>query len=329
MAYIRGKNGDVYQPSDMVKEVWPDVSGNDVNGLGVEEKSKPVPVFWRTDGSIAHHDLLMYFYTVDQNDPRIINARKFREANKLIPISEVAETKADMSPEDMSAALKEAAQGFSADDVGITAWREEWTYSDRDQPLGPWTIVLAIDQDFDEMNKAPDLDSYVEVVRQYARAGKVAIQVANWIREQGYSAEEKTGPMSEDVIMIPAAIEAGIGELGKHGSMIHHKMGSNFRLSMVTTDMPLAPDTPKPFGADDFCASCQVCKNACPPDAIFNEKQMVRGNEKWFVDFDKCIPYFVDNQTCGICLVVCPWSRPGVADNLLTKMARRRAQAAE
>jgi len=324
MAYIRGKDGEVYQPSEMVKAVWPDISGNTVNGLDVEEKSNPVPVFWRTDGSIAHGEVLQYFYTVDQYDPRIIDARKYREANKLIPISEVAAEKIKDTPANLSAAVKEAALDCDADDVGIAAWRPEWTYSDRDQPLGPWTIVLAFDQDFEEMDKAPDLDSYVEVVRQYARAGATALRLSNWIKEQGYNAEAKTGPMSEDVIMIPAAIEAGIGELGKHGSMIHPKMGSNFRLSMVTTDMPLAADAPNIFGGDDFCASCQVCKNACPPDAIFSEKQMVRGNLKWFVDFDKCIPYFIDNQTCGICLAVCPWSRPGVADNLLTKMARRR-----
>jgi len=327
MAYIRGKDGDVYQAGPNVKAVWPDVSGNIVNGLGETEAHDPVPVFWRTDGSIAHGDVLQYFYTVDMDDPRIINARKFREENKKILISEVAREKVERTPEAWSTAIQEAARGFDADDVGVAAWQPEWTYTDREQPTGQWVIVLAFDQSFDEMNKAPDLDTYVEVVRQYARAGATALHLTNWIREQGYQAEAKTGPMSEDVIMIPAAIAAGIGELGKHGSMIHPQMGSNFRLSMITTDMPLVADQQRTFGADDFCTSCQVCKNACPPDAIFNEKQMVRGNLKWYVDFDKCLPYFVDNQTCGICLAVCPWSRPGVAENLLTKMARKRDQA--
>jgi ferredoxin len=327
MAYIRGKDGEVYQPSEMVAAVWPKTSGNTVNGLGVSEKGNPVPVFWRTDGSIAHGEVLKYFYTVDMDDPRIIDARKFREEAKNIPISEIAETRIEKTPEEWSVALKEAARSFTADDVGIAAWRPEWTYSDRDQPFGDRAIVMAFDQSFEEMDKAPDLDTYVEVVRQYARAGATAVRLSNWIREQGYEAEAKAGPMSEDVIMVPAAIKAGIGELGKHGSMIHPEMGANFRLSMVTTDMPLAVDQPNTFGADEFCTSCQVCKNACPPDAIFADKQMVRGNLKWYVNFDKCIPYFVDNQTCGICLVVCPWSRPGIAENLLAKMARRRENA--
>jgi hypothetical protein len=32
------------------------------------------------------------------------------------------------------------------------------------------------------------------------------------------------------------------------------------------------------------------------------------------------------SQGCAICLAVCPWSRPGVAENLVGKMARRRGR---
>ena len=177
--------------------------------------------------------------------------------------------------------------------------------------------------DYAEMDGAPDDDAYIEVMRQYARAGNAAKHLANWIQDRGHVAEGKVGPNTDDVLMIPAAIEAGLGELGKHGSIINRELGSNFRLSMVTTDLPVIPDKPDVFGADVFCESCQLCYSACPPDAIFREKQMVRGETKWYVDFDKCVPYFVDNKTCGLCLVVCPWSRPGIAPNLLQKMAKR------
>ena len=131
--------------------------------------------------------------------------------------------------------------------------------------------------------------------------------------------------MTENVLIIPAAIEAGLGELGKHDSIIHQTFGANFRLSMVLTDLPLVADNPEIFGGDLFCQNCQVCTNACPPAAIAPDKKMVRGTEKWYVDFDKCIPYFVDYKTCGICLAVCPWSRPGLAGKLLVKMAKRLA----
>ena len=123
--------------------------------------------------------------------------------------------------------------------------------------------------------------------------------------------------------MIPGAISAGLGELGKHGSMINRQLGSSFRLANVLTNMPLNPDTPDTFGADEFCMSCQLCTNTCPVDAITAAKQTVRGAEKWYVDFDKCILFFVEHNGCAMCLPACPWSRPGVAPRLADKMSRR------
>ena len=74
------------------------------------------------------------------------------------------------------------------------------------------------------------------------------------------------------------------------------------------------------------CRHCRVCSDACPPQAIADDKQVVRGERRWYVDFDRCLPYFNEHMGCGICVVVCPWSRPGVADTLVTKMARRLAR---
>ena len=108
--------------------------------------------------------------------------------------------------------------------------------------------------------------------------------------------------------------------------MINRQFGSTFRLSCVLTNMPLIPDAPDVFGGDDFCLSCNVCTRACPVDAIYTEKQLVRGDEKWYVDFDLCIRYFVENYGCGICIAVCPWSRPGTAPRLAEKMSRRRTR---
>ena len=133
--------------------------------------------------------------------------------------------------------------------------------------------------------------------------------------------------MTEGVLMIPAEIEAWLGEIGKPESIIHKSFVSNFRLSMVLIDLPLEPNRPEIFGPDGFCSNCQICTNACPPGAIAPPKQMVRGETKWYVDFDNCIPYFVDYGIRGICLMVCRWSSPSVADNLIAKMARRHRQS--
>jgi Fe-S-cluster-containing dehydrogenase component len=53
---------------------------------------------------------------------------------------------------------------------------------------------------------------------------------------------------------------------------------------------------------------------------------MVRGVNKWFVDFDKCIPTFGEALGCAICIAKCPWSAPGRAPKLSQKMLNRRKQ---
>jgi epoxyqueuosine reductase len=315
----------VWRPNPKVMALWPDVSGNAINGLGETEKGPPRPVFWRTDGSTPHAPAMYYFFEKGMSDPRTAPARRFRERTEAIPVHDIADEQASEPTDGWTAAVKQAALDLNLDDVGVCAWRQEWSFPDRPAPRGKWAIVVAVIQDYDAMKPAPSTGAFVEMMAQYERAGSGAKNLANWIRDRGWFAEAKTGPSTEDVLMIPPAIEAGMGELGKHGSIIHRRFGSSFRLSMVLTDMPLEPDAPDVFGADEFCASCQVCANACPPDAIYREKQMVRGTRKWYVDFDKCVPFFVDNHGCAICLAVCPWSRPGIAENLLAKLARRRA----
>jgi len=316
----------VYQPTAALMAVWPDVSGNDVNRRGEAIAQPPTPVFWRTDGSIAHEAVLRYFYDVDKDNPRIAEARKYRAATAALADSAVAAQAEDKSAAAWTAEVKALALAAGADDVGVCEFRDDWWFRDRPKPQGRWAIVLAFHQSWDEMIKAPDEAAYIEVMKQYGRAGTSAKRLANAIRELGFAADAKTGPMIDDVLMIPAAIAAGLGELGKHGSLIHKAYGSNFRLSMVMSDIPLESDAPEVFGGDAFCTNCQICTKACPPRAISPSKQLVNGETKWYVDFDACIQYFVDNKTCGICLAVCPWSRPGIADKLLVKMARRMSQ---
>ena len=115
--------------------------------------------------------------------------------------------------------IKQAALDAGADDAGICEYRESWTYTDRPRPIGRWVVVMAFAHDYDRLNTAPDEDAYIEVMAQYGRAGMAAKRLANWIRERGWPAESKTGPMTEDG-GDRSNHPGKVGELGKHGSMI-------------------------------------------------------------------------------------------------------------
>lgn len=72
---------------------------------------------------------------------------------------------------------------------------------------------------------------------------------------------------------------------------------------------------------------CVPSKQAPLPSSRFgvDEKQLVRGEKKWYVDFDKCVPYFVKTLGCSICIEVCPWSEPGRGPKLSQRLLARRS----
>jgi NAD-dependent dihydropyrimidine dehydrogenase PreA subunit len=213
-------------------------------------------------------------------------------------------------PVAMAGEVKALALRLGASVVGITQITEEDLYVGRDPGLR-YAVCLGMAMDRGEMSFAPQARAAAEVMRTYRAVARVAIRLAERIRAMGWPARAYGNPNSTDILMIPLAVRAGLGELGKHGSMIGVEHGSNFRLAAVLTDLPMALDRPADIGVDDVCGVCRRCVDDCPPRAIFERKQLVRGRWKWYVDFDKCIPYFVKTYGCGICIEVCPWSEPG------------------
>ena len=211
--------------------------------------------------------------------------------------------------------------------MGVAEVTDEDLYEGREPGLR-YAICLGMPMDRAEMEHAPQARAAAEVMRTYREIARVAVRLAEEIRAMGWPARAYGNPNSTDILMIPLAVRAGLGELGKHGSMIAVEHGSNFRLAAVLTDLPLSLDSPVDIAVDDLCLVCRRCVDDCPPRAIFDDKQWVRGQRKWYVDFDKCIPYFVKTYGCAICIEVCPWSEPGRGPSLSAQLLeRRRAQA--
>ncbi len=305
------------------KAIIPDVSGNDVNGLGETEVRRPTPIYWQDPRKLAHGAMQMWMLERTRQDvPEVAEMEMGLGGRGPRNRAQIADQKSAQSAAGLTEAAKAFALSHETDQVGIADMRPEWVYEGMQLDL-PHILVLAVQMDHAELATAPEPPSVVEVMRQYNRGTRASRALADWIRQQGYRAEPHCGPTGGPMTLIPAALQAGLGELGKHGSIINRTLGSSFRLAGVVTDMPLIADSPDSFGADDFCQNCRVCETACPPDAISPAKQTVRGVEKWYVDFDRCAPYFNQTYGCGICIAVCPWSRPEVGPTLLQKMLRR------
>jgi epoxyqueuosine reductase QueG len=250
----------------------------------------------------------------------------FQAAYNYPELVQIAEVQSEAPAEEFASEVKAFALAHEADAVGIAHMDPLYVFEGYtiDEP---WVIVLALAHNYERLKEVPSDETngigVVDVGDQYARGTRSSYALANWIRSLGYKANPFPGPSASALVLIPPAIASGLGELGKHGSLISPQFGSGVRLAGVTTDMPLVSTAPVRFGADQFCSTCQVCTNACPPGAISEHKQLVRGIERWYVNFDQCIPFFAEAASCGICIAECPWTRPSVRPKLLATMARR------
>ncbi len=300
------------------------VSGNAINGLGEAAPRKASPFFWHPSDQHPFGELQNAARQSSRKCPGA--AQAFQAAYNHPDLIPVAETRREASAQQFADDVTAFALNNEADAIGIAPMDPLYVFEGY-KIDEPWVVVLALQHDYERLKQVPSDETngvgVTDIGDQYARGTRASYALANWIRAQGYNAKAYPGPSANALLLIPPAIASGLGELGKHGSMISRQFGSGFRLAGVTTDMPLTATSPDRFGGDEFCATCQVCTRACPPAAIAEEKQMVRGVNRWYVDFDKCIPYFAEASSCGICIAVCPWTRPDVRPKLLRTMTRR------
>lgn len=317
-----------FQPKAEQLALVPEVSGNTINGVGEPEQRQASPIYWHDPHLLAHGELQKWFYTQNADDEHINEARARRAEILAIDLLPVAAESLQQSAEAWTTQLQAYVQTLDMELFGITAFRPEWTF-EGETISQKWIIMIGVAHEYGQIRTAPATLAGAEVIRQYGRGAKAAKDIASWIRQNGWDATPLGGPMAGPMLLIPPAIECGFGELGKHGSIINKEYGSSFRLAAVLTDVPLIATERQTYGVDDFCSRCQVCANACPPEAIMPDKALVRGHHKWYVDFDKCIPYFNETAGCAICISICPWSIPGKGSRIIDQLRKRAARQKE
>lgn len=318
-----------FEPDPEQIALRPDVSGNTINGLGETTQRRAQMVYWAPNpDDIAHGPLQHFFYRQSAREPAFGPARAERQKILEEPLPDIAPAATERTPEAWTQTLDQFVQDGLCEKTGVADMNPDWVYEGQ-QIDHHKVIIIGVHHEYDQISTAPDPSAGLEVMAQYTRAAKAAKDIAGWLRQQGWDATPVTGPMTGALTLIPPALACGFGELGKHGSIINPEFGASFRLSAVLTDAPFAATPAQSYGIDDFCQNCRVCEDACPPEALFSTKQTVRGVDKWYVDFDKCLPFFNQTHGCAICIAVCPWSRPGVGANLAAKLARRAERIAD
>ena len=229
----------------------------------------------------------------------------------------------EMSPEEASQRLKGYASNIGANLVGIAEINPLWVYSVRGEIFHEnwedwgqkieakhkYAIVFATEMGFELVGTAPHTATTIASMGNYAKGAFIATQLAAYIANLGYSATANH-LRHYDAVLVPLAVDAGLGEVGRLGYLMTKDFGPRVRLGAVTTDLALVPDNPVDIGAEDFCNICKKCANCCPSNSIpLDEKKEVNGTLRWKLNAETCFDYWGKVGTdCNICMHVCPWS---------------------
>ncbi len=235
------------------------------------------------------------------------------------------EKRSPMSPAGATLRVKGFARHLGAGVVGVAKTNPLWVYSNRGEIFydnwdqwgekitvkHPCTIVFAVEMDPEMVGSAPHTPCVAESALSYSKGAWISTQLATYIANLGYAATANHS-RHYDLLLVPAAVDAGLGETGRFGYLITKELGPRVRLFAVTTDLPLVPDDPVDIGVEDFCSFCKKCARCCPSNSIpAGDQHEVNGTVRWKLNAETCFGYWGKVGTdCNVCMRVCPWSHP-------------------
>ena len=139
-------------------------------------------------------------------------------------------------------------------------------------------------------------------------------QLFDFIKVHYPEAEGRVFVDSAPVLDRAWAAKAGLGWIGKNSNLISRSAGSFVFIGEIILNLELEYNS---IPENDFCGSCTRCIDACPTEAILDNRTL---------DGGKCISYqTIENKGeispelsgklanrvfgCDICQDVCPWNR--------------------
>ena len=245
------------------------------------------------------------------------------ETYQPVPHPEFNAQKVKLSPQEASDRIKGYTLNLGAKHVGITRINPLWLYSKRGEIFRenwedwgkdidithPYAIVFTTEMAFELVGTAPHTPTVISSMSNYAQGAVIATQLAAYIANMGYSATANH-VRHYDTLLVPLAVDAGLGETGRLGYLMTKDLGPRVRLAAVTTDLEMVADSPVDIGVEDFCRICKKCANCCPSKSIsLDDPTEVNGTLRWKLNAETCFDYWGKVGTdCNVCMRVCPWS---------------------
>ena len=257
--------------------------------------------------------------TADRKEGFLDSYTMFREG---------ATRKSEASASEHSAELKRAGKFLGADALGVCDYDERWVYTHNysrqhltDKPMDlpddmKHIVVIVNEMDHETIQTVPSALSGAATGQGYSRDIIAVLSITQYIRNLGFRA---VASLNDTALSIPLAIQAGLGQYGRHGLLITPQFGPRVRIAKICTDLPLVADQPIDFGVTETCNICRRCSTACPVKAIsFDAPNFdthdgishLKGVKKWTINAKQCFKFWANQGTdCSICIRVCPYNK--------------------
>jgi ferredoxin len=254
------------------------------------------------------------------NSLRVIDGALGGIKQKYRPVSEVKLPVTDKTQ--MSFLMKKFGTLLGAGYIGITKTKPNIHISTSEKEYYENTVVIAEPQPIRWSRAAvrPGNSSHFSSPTSfygYARMSFINQTLTEFIRGLGYNAY---GHGTTGIFLVPMAIDAGVGEAGRIARVVAPDYGAAMRLSALTTDLPLEPDSPLSFNMHEFCMRCEICADVCPANVRPRGPpgpptfSLNRPGMNYWYDRVGCRAYWGHGgnewSSCFRCHAFCPWSEP-------------------
>jgi len=186
------------------------------------------------------------------------------------------------------------------------------------------SIAIAL-KIFPSITDEPSIEYYNEFKRVNVEVKETANFLANSINGFGYNAYSLAGEKQNDEFrtQLPyktLATRAGIGWIGKSGTLVTKQYGNAIRLNGILTNMPLK--TGMPINSS-FCGNCEECVTNCPGKAISGNLWSLHVERDELLNAYECKKavikrgkiWDVTEGSCGICIATCPYTKKYIKRN--------------